>query len=157
MAERRRFKPLIGALALIAPLGILVAAPAAKDILKVRHDHFHSLGDAFKTVRDQTQKSSPDFAAILKAAQVVNDASIDQQQWFPAGSGPEAGKTRALAKIWAQPKDFEAAQRRFSEAAPKLLAAANAKNIDAVKSEFGNVGRSCKNCHDNFRAPEDHE
>lgn len=157
MAEHRRFRPLVGALALIAPLGILIAAPAAKDILKARHDHFHQLGDAAKTIRDQAQKGTPDFAAIQQAARVVNEASIGQEKWFPAGSGPEAGKTRALPKIWSETKDFAAAQRMFSEAAPKLLAAANARDIDAVKAAFGNVGKSCKNCHDNFRSPEEHE
>ena len=45
----------------------------------------------------------------------------------------------------------------FSDAAPKLLAAANAKDANAVKSTYGELGKACKNCHDTFRAPEDHD
>ena len=52
------------------------------------------------------------------------EASVDQQQWFPKGTGPEAGKTRALPEIWSKPDDFTAAQKMFSDRAPKLLAAA---------------------------------
>jgi len=62
-----------------------------------------------------------------------------------------------LAEIWKRPEDFKAAQRAFSNAAPKLLAAANASDLNAVKSTYGELGKACKNCHDNFRAPEDHD
>ena len=140
-----------------APVGALIAAQSALDLQKARHDHYHELGDAFKTVRDQTRAGTPNMAKIKAAAQVINEASIDQGRWFPAGTGPEAGKTRALAEIWARPEDFKAAQKVFSDAAPRLLAAANASDLNAVKSTYGDLGKACKNCHDTFRAPEDHD
>jgi cytochrome c556 len=43
----------------------------------------------------------------------------------------------------------------FSDAAPKLHAAASAGDVAAIKTAFGDVGKSCKNCHDQFRAKED--
>jgi len=121
---------------------------------KARHEHYEELGDAFKAVRDQSKASSPDFAVLLKNAEIVNQASINQQQWFPKGTGPEAGKTRALPEIWTKPDDFTAAQKMLADRAPKLLAAAKAKDLDAVTSAFKELGGACKNCHDNFRAPE---
>jgi cytochrome c556 len=129
------------------------ATPA--ELQKVRHEHYEELGDAFKAVRDGSKASTPDFAALEKAAEIVNKASIDQQQWFPKGTGPEAGKTRALPDIWSKPDDFTAAQKMFSERAPKLLSAVKSKDIGAVKAAFYEVGGACKNCHDTFRAPED--
>jgi cytochrome c556 len=140
-----------------APIGVLIAAQSALDLQKARHHHYHELGDAFKTVRDQTRSGTPNMVKIKAAAQVINEASIDQGRWFPAGTGPEAGKTRALAEIWARPEDFKAAQKVFSDAAPKLLAAANGSDLSAVKSTYGDLGKACKNCHDTFRAPEDHD
>jgi cytochrome c556 len=145
------------ALGVAAPAGVLIAAASALDLQKARHHHYHELGDAFKTVRDQTRASTPSMAKIQAAAQVINQASIDQGRWFPAGTGPEAGKTRALPHIWARPEDFKAAQKVFSDAAPKLLAAANASDLNAVKSTYGELGKACKNCHETFRAPEDHD
>ncbi|HEY4368140.1 MAG TPA: cytochrome c [Steroidobacteraceae bacterium] len=143
--------------AIAAPAGILLAHDDnATGIFKVRHDEYHKLGDAFKTVRDQSQSSTPDMAKIKTAAQVVNDASINQFKWFPAGSGPESGhKTRAKADIWAKPQDFEAAQKRFGAQGPKLLAAANSGDANAVKAQFEETAKACKNCHDTFRAPEE--
>jgi cytochrome c556 len=156
-ARRKLTVVLSLALGVAAPVGALIAAASARDQQKARHDHYHELGDAFKTVRDQVQAGKPDLAKIRTAAQVVNEASIDQGRWFPAGTGPEAGKTRALPEIWARPQDFVAAQKVFSDAAPKLLAAANAGDVKAVKASFGEVGKACKNCHDTFRSPEEHD
>jgi cytochrome c556 len=141
----------------ILAASFVVAASAATpaETQKIRHEHYEELGEAFKSVRDLTKASTPDFAALEKAADTVHKASIDQQQWFPKGSGPEAGKTRALPEIWTKPEDFLAAQKMFSDRAPKLLAAAKAKDVAAVTAAFREVGGACKNCHDNFRSPEE--
>ena len=129
------------------------ASPA--EIQKARHDHYHELGEASKKIRDLSRSSNPDFAAIEKAAEHIVKATVNQDKWFPKGTGPEAGKTRALPEVWTRPADFAAAQKMFSDRAPALLAAAKAKDINAVRTSFRDVGASCKNCHDTFRSPED--
>ncbi len=131
-----------------------VQAATPVETQKVRHEHYEKLGDAFKAVRDQSNAGSPDFAALQKAADAVQKASVNQQQWFPKGTGPEAGKTRALPEIWTDAAGFAAAMKMFEDRTPALAAAANAKDIDAVKKAFREVGGACKNCHDKFRAPE---
>lgn len=158
MSHARRKLTVVVSLTLgvAAPVGLLIAA-SAQELQKARHDHYHELGDAFKTVRDQTRSGSPNMVKVKAAAAVINEASVDQGRWFPHGTGPEAGKTRALPVIWQKPEDFKAAQKLFSDAAPKLLAAANTGELDAVKSSYGDLGKACKNCHDTFRAPEDHD
>jgi len=139
----------------VALLVPVVHAATPLEAQKARHEHYEELGKAFKAVRDQSNATTPDFAALQKNAEVVHEASVDQQKWFPKGTGPEAGKTRALPEIWSKPADFEAAQKMFSERAPKLLAAAKSKDLDAVKAAFKETGGSCKNCHDTFRSPEE--
>ena len=143
--------------ALIVPAMVAVAAYAAtpQEAQKARHEHYEELGDAFKAVRDNARGDSPDWAALEKAAKTVTDASVDQQRWFPKGTGPEAGKTRALPEIWIKADDFTAAQKMFSERAPKLMAAVKAKDQPGVQAAFKEVGGACKNCHDTFRAPEE--
>lgn len=144
-----------GSAALVAVLVTAANAATPVETQKARHEHYEELGEAFKSVRDLSKASTPDFAALEKAAGAVHEASIDQQKWFPKGTGPEAGKTRALPAIWSKPEDFLAAQKMFSERATKLLAAAKAKDVAAVTAAFRDVGGSCKNCHDNFRSPEE--
>lgn len=141
--------------ALMTPAVVMTAEPSVKELQHARHEHYEELGDAFKVVRDQTRSGKPDLTAIKTAAKKVNDASVNQERWFPAGSGPEAGKTDALPAIWAKPADFKTAMKMFSEAAPKLHAAANAGDVAAIKTAFSDVGKACKNCHDQFRAKDD--
>ncbi|HUQ09245.1 MAG TPA: cytochrome c [Steroidobacteraceae bacterium] len=147
-------KTRISVIALVAS-AVSVAAYAATpvEIQKERHEHFEALGDAFKAVRDNT-KGSPDFAALDKAVVVIEKASKDMGNWFPQGTGPEAGKTRALPEVWSKSADFSAAQKQFAEKVPALSAAVKAKDADAVGKAFKDVGGACKNCHETFRAPE---
>jgi cytochrome c556 len=137
-----------------AAMAVAVYAATPQEAQKARHEHYEELGDAFKAVRDNS-KGDPNWAALEKASQTVVDASIDQQKWFAKGTGPEAGKTRALPAIWTKADEFTAAQKMFSERAPKLLAAVKAKDAAGVQAAFKEVGGSCKNCHDTFRAPEE--
>jgi cytochrome c556 len=145
----------IAGVVLLSSLSALVLAATPQELQKKRHDHYHELGDAFKAVRDGTKASTPDWAAIEKAAADVNKASVNQQQWFPKGTGPEAGKTRALPEIWSKPDDFAAAAKMFEEKSAALLAATKTKDSDAVTKAFRDVGGACKNCHDTFRSPEE--
>ena len=140
---------------LLSSVAAVVLAATPQELQKKRHDHYHELGDAFKAVRDGAKASTPDWAAIEKAAAAVNQASVNQQQWFPKGTGPEAGKTRALPEIWSKPDDFTAATKMFEDKSAALLAAAKTKDVDAVNKAFRETGGACKNCHDTFRAPEE--
>jgi len=135
-------------------MAVAVYAATPQEAQKARHEHYENLGDAFKAVRDNSRGDTPDWAALEKAASTVVEASVDQQQWFAKGTGTEAGKTRALPEIWTKPENFTAAQKMFSDRAPKLLAAVKAKDAAGVQAAFKEVGGACKNCHDNFRAPE---
>lgn len=144
---------------LLAPALALVAAQASepanvKEFQKARHEHYEKLGESFKVIRDQVKTDKPDLAAIKTAAKVVNDAAAAQEKWFPAGSGPEAGKTQAKAEIWTRPAEFKTAMKNFADAAPKLQTAANSGNVGAIKTAFGDTGKTCKGCHETFRAEE---
>ena len=141
----------IAAAAAFASVAAYAATPV--EIQKERHEHYEALGDAFKSVRDNS-KGSPDFAALDKAMVVIEKATVNQGQWFPKGTGPEAGKTRALPEIWSKPAEFTAAQKVFADKVVPLAAAVKAKDVDAVGKTFREVGGACKNCHDTFRAPE---
>lgn len=136
-------------------LAVVSVAHAATpvELQKQRHEHFEALGDAFKAVRDNT-RGSPDFAALEKALGVIEKAAKELGTWFPQGTGPEAGKTRALPEVWTKAADFSAAQKMFAERVAPLSAAVQAKDADAVGKAFKELGGACKNCHDTFRAPE---
>ena len=137
----------------IAAASVVALAATPAEMQKIRHEHYEKLGEDFKAVRDNS-RGSPDWAVLEKASASIQEATVNQMQWFPKGTGPEAGKTRALPEIWSKPAEFDAAQKMFADRAPALVAAVKAKDADAVGKAFRELGGACKNCHDNFRAPE---
>lgn len=154
----RVFRSAVVATLLVPAVALLAQAsePAnMKEFQKARHDHYHQLGESFKVVRDESRGNKPDLAKVRTAAQFVGKAAAEQEKWFPAGSGPEAGKTQAKPEIWSKPAEFKAAMKLFSDAAPKLTAAADSGDAGAIRNAFGEVGKTCKNCHDQFRAKKD--
>ncbi len=147
----RKFRISVISAAAFAAASVLAATPA--EMQKIRHEHYEKLGEDFKAVRDNS-RGTPDWVVLEKAAASIEEATVDQMQWFPAGTGPEAGKTRAMPEIWSKPAEFAAARKMFADRAPALTAAVKAKDAEAVGKAFREVGGACKNCHDNFRAPE---
>lgn len=130
--------------------------PAIKETIETRQTNLKDMGAAFKTISDETKKDAPDMAAIVPAAERIQGHATEIGNWFPAGSGPEAGlKTEALAKIWEDRTTFDAAVVKLQEEAGKLHAAAATGDAAAVTAQFPATGGACKNCHDNFRMKEE--
>jgi cytochrome c556 len=72
---------------------------------------------------------------------------------FPAGTGPDAGKTRAKAEIWTQQALFIRRSKEYLAAARAIDAAAKSGNLNKVMALHERVDQACKACHDSFRAP----
>jgi len=62
-----------------------------------------------------------------------------------------AGKTRALPEIWNTYPKFTKNGQILADATTALAKVAG-NGLDALRSEIGNVGNACKNCHKTFRA-----
>jgi cytochrome c556 len=124
------------------------------DTIQARQKGFKAMGAAFKTLRDEMQGGSLDAEKIKLASVDIKAAADHITNWFPAGSGPEAGvKTAAKPEIWSDSQDFDAARTHFIEQASAFndLAAAGKVDGDAIKA----LGRSCGGCHDKFRLKQD--
>ena len=75
-------------------------------------------------------------------------SAIDVTGAFSAGS--DKGTTRAKPEIWANTADFQAKFADMQEAMAVLQAADGEQG--AVAKAVGGVGRTCKACHDEYRA-----
>lgn len=142
----------IAIVSLFAAAGPLFAAPA--DQVRARIAGFRELGASFKTVNDSLRTPEPQTFLIQIAARQIVGLSRDMPGWFPAGSGLESGaKTKAKAEIWSQAVKFKAAQGAFAKQALVLQAAAQSGLAPAIRAETAKLGKTCKGCHDTFRAP----
>ena len=129
---------------------------AALEIMHERHEGMEQIGKSTKTIRRALDSSSPDIAEIRKASAKIADLSVKSANWFPQGTGPDVGKTGAKPEIWQSREDFLAKDRDFAAAAKAFNAVAAGGNIDAIKSGFTDLGKTCKACHDKYRSDMHH-
>lgn len=131
---------------------LLAAAPA--DPIKARHRNFENMGRATKAVFDQLRKGAPDMRVIQANANALAASAPRVATDFPRGSGPESGrKTHALPAIWQNPAEFSKLANQLTSTTRSLQAAAAGGNLAQVKVAAGQVGATCKGCHDQFRKP----
>jgi len=125
-----------------------------KAIMKARHDHYEEMGRAMKGINTELKGSSPDVAAIQRHSALIAGYGPQILGWFPEGSGPEAGRTRAKAEIWSDAATFRGAAERMQRASGEFNRAAQSGDLAAVRAALPELTQSCKNCHDRFRGPE---
>lgn len=138
-----------------APLGAPVSGDQAKKLMHDRHEGMEDIGDAFKVVTREMKAASPNVAAVRENSGVIARLAPQASGWFPPGTEPTVGKTRAKAEIWQKPEDFAAKMRAFQQAAQAFNGTAERGDAAAMKAAHADLGKSCKACHDLYRAPED--
>src|SRR6185312_14861450 len=154
------------ALALVAALAVAGGAAVAQDnaattpggkAVLARQAHYKDLGKACGGLNGELRKDAPDKAAVASGAGAVNTLAQAMPSWFPKGSGPEAGvKTAAKAEIWTDAAGFAAAVGKLQGETAKLQEVATAGDLEAIKAQVRATGAACKNCHDQYRQPEQH-
>ena len=132
---------------------VQAASPQAAQI-KPRQDKLRDMGGALKAITDELKKPKVDWDnVIIPNAQTIKDRSGYLLNWFPKGSGTEAGvKTYALPAIWQKPDDFTKIGKAMQAEAIKLDQVANSRNLDALRTEAVTMGKACKACHDDYRS-----
>jgi cytochrome c556 len=89
-----------------------------------------------------------------KFAQLAEDlaglSGYSVERGFAPGS--EMGTTRAKPEIWENMDDFQKKLAAFRTEASKLASVAKAGDRDAIKAQFGATGKTCKACHDDYKA-----
>lgn len=124
---------------------------AALKLMKERHENYEKIGKAMKAIGRTLKSDSPDLAVVRTGAETIATLAPQVKGWFPAGTGPDVGKTEARAEIWQKNDDFNTKADDFARAATAFQAAARGGDLAAIHSAQGDLGKSCKACHDLYR------
>jgi cytochrome c556 len=148
----------VGSVALAS--AVLAAKPPTKaqalSVMHQRHEGMEDVGKQNKVLRRELTASSPNLGAVRAATATIARHSSEAAHWFPAGTGPDVGKTGAKPEIWQKPQDFSAKLHNFQIAARALDAAARAGDFNAIKARYADLGGTCKACHDTYRGEMHH-
>lgn len=134
------------------------AAPATKDqalkIMHDRHEAMEGLGKAMKALHRELESGKPDINVVRQQTATMATAGPRIPGFFPPGTGPDVGKTRAKPEIWKQQDLFLRKAKEFESAAQAIDAAARSGDLNKVMASHDGLDKACKACHDPFRAPE---
>jgi len=145
--------PLLAATACVG-VASLWSAPAlaqfAKptDAIKYRQSALTLMGSHFGRMQPVMKGQAPYDAAQIKAnVQLLN--TLAELPWAGFGPGTEGGDARP--EVWSDAAGFQQKRDRLKENLAKLSAAADSGDLGKVRAAFGDVGASCKACHDSYR------
>lgn len=140
----------------MAMLAAPVSGAAAQKVMHERHEGMETIGKTTKAIKRELDGSSPNMTEVRAGAAQIADLSHKASGWFPAGTGPDVGKTGAKPEIWQNPQDFASKLHNFQTAATAFNVAAMSGDVNAIKGKFGELGQACKACHDKYRSEMHH-
>ena len=145
------------AAAAVVPVAMsAVSGAEAKTLMHERHEGMETIGKSNKAIRRELEGGVPNLAVVRASASKIAELSQKASGWFHAGTGPDVAKTGAKPEIWQNPQDFAAKLGAFQKAAQAFSSTAAGNDVNAVKDSYADLGKSCKACHDKYRAEMKH-
>jgi cytochrome c556 len=108
----------------------------------------HHVGQMGAVVTGKKPYNSKEFAH--------NAAIVQMLSTLPWGAfmtpGSDKGKTAMKSSALKEKNKFMAKAKALEAETRKLAKVSKGNDFNAVKAQFGEVGKSCKSCHDAFRS-----
>jgi cytochrome c556 len=115
-----------------------------KSVMFLIAQHFGRMGAMVKEKIPYNQE------VFARNAMVVETLSQLPWQAFMV-PGTDSGDTTLNAAAFAQPAQFKEVAQNFESQTTKLVSTAHSGDFIGIKTQFGEVGKSCKACHSQFR------
>jgi len=146
----------------IAAMAVALSSPAISadgphdKAIKARQAMFQLYGFNISILGGMAKGDIEYSAEVAKeAAENLNAAvNLGQSQLWPEGSDSETdgnATNRALPAIWSSYPQVSEKAKALSTAVAALVPVAG-NGLNALQGALGDVGASCKGCHDDFRA-----
>jgi cytochrome c556 len=137
---------------------VVIASPASAqfqkpdDAIEYRQGAMTVMGEHFGRIGAMVNNKAPfDAKAAADNAAVV--AFMSKLPFAGFIEGTEKGHdTKAKPAIWKEADKFKAAATKMQDDVAKLNTVAQGGNMDEIKAAFGEAGKSCKACHDEYRS-----
>ena len=140
-------RTMFSALAVVLSAG---GADAQSDPVKTREHLMKENNNHAKVVVQMAKGQAPFNAKAVEAAFAQwADTAKQLPDLFPANA-KTGGDNRASPKIWENKADFNAKIADFAKVVADNKAKAVA-SLDGLKAAVGAIGKSCGNCHDDYR------
>jgi cytochrome c556 len=143
-------------IAMVGLAGVLVLGSTAalatdvEEAIEYRRGVFSAVKWHFATMADMVKgKQDYDAEDFARRAEIVAQLSRLPLEGFIPGS--YEGDTEALPEIEQNWDKFEQGMNTLVEKTDALAAVAQSGDMEKIRPAFGEVGKTCKGCHDNFK------
>ncbi len=146
---------LILALLAVACVNGAVAAEEGNDLIKYRQSGYSFMAWNMGKIKAQLDNPAKFDKDQVQAAAKVIAAIANSGMGALYAPGTETGKgwvpTHAKPELFKEKEEVGKLAGDLRSAAGKLETAAASADQAAIKAAFGEVGKSCKACHDKYR------
>ncbi len=140
----------MGLAGLLAAASTTAMAVKPEDAINYRQGTFSAMAWHFGTMGAMVKgKMDYDAEDFSRRAEIVAQLSKLPMEGFIPGS--YEGDTDALPAIEENWDKFEGGMNALVERSAALAEAAQSGDMAQIKPAFGEVGKTCKGCHDNFK------
>ncbi|TGQ46820.1 cytochrome c [Mesorhizobium sp. M00.F.Ca.ET.216.01.1.1] len=140
-------RKLVLAISMLAFAGSAASADPLQDRQALMKERGKIAAGLSKVVKGETPYEAASVLTALQALQ-ANAEKFDAEALFPAGS--DKGDTTAAPKIWQDMAGFKETHDNYLTDVKAAVAAAPA-DVDALKTQFGTIGKDCGTCHQTYR------
>ncbi|OUD14456.1 c-type cytochrome [Thioflexithrix psekupsensis] len=143
-----------GLLLTTALSGTAWADDAKKDAVEYRQSVYQVIKGNFapmaQVVKGEASYDADSFT--LRAERVAALSKMALEGFIPETDMLSMDvKTGAKPNIWEEWDDFKAKNAALATESEKLLEVAKTGDLDKIKAQFAETGKTCKSCHDKFR------
>lgn len=146
--------PIATALAIVGAFSLAVHAQTVKpDVaIKYRQGIMSGQGWQMGVLSAMAKGERPyDKDLALRSATQLDQLVYMAWDGFTPGSD-QGARTKAKPEIWKEPAKFKQLQEALQAETPKLVTAAKAGDVAALRPALGAVAKACDSCHDDFRS-----
>lgn len=154
----RKFTKIILGLSAAVAISSATATPVqnidqAKAVIKFRQSVFTLLASNMGPLGAMAKGAIPVNGELVeKYATRLEQLSLMMPDYTRLDTSAFDIKTDALPKVWTETASFAEKTEALQVAAAQLKAVAHSVDESAIKKAIGGVGRTCKGCHDTFKA-----
>lgn len=136
----------------IASAALAQAKP--EDEIRYRQSVMNVIGRAFTPMVNMAQDKIPyNKDVVARNTQIIE--TLAGLPWPAFGPGTEKGApTKADMKVWSDQAKFKESSEKMQQGVTRLGQTVKGGDEKAIKAAIGDLGKTCKSCHDDFRLKE---
>jgi cytochrome c556 len=133
--------------------GSALAVDPSTDAIEARQQAMKDVGAAMQNLAAIAKKQAPFDAGVVESnAATIAEGLKRAAGLFPEDSDQGEVETWAQPEVWSDPSDFA---KKFEKAEAAALAMGSVTVESAFAPALGELGNTCKACHQTYRRPKE--